>query len=507
MTSSVKGERPSLNTNLAWGTVGPLAKMSIQLASQAALARLLTPTDYGVFAVAVLVTTLVSYLSEMGGAAGLVKKENLGVLDIRVAFGLQILIGVMASLSLYLGAGPIADIFKSPESKEILEILALNPLLMMLGVVSLRLLAREMRFKEIQLIGLASYVLGYAFIAVLMAWLKFGVYALVLGTLAQSILQLTLAYALSRHALQPAFTLKLVVDQMKFGAQTLTSGLLTWGLFSLDRLAVARLHPVAVTGYYSAAFNLVIAPPWQIVSSFQQILFSKASTDNQSNEGIKKLYTRMLFIILTMVLPASLLVSTSAPEIVAIMYGKQWAASAPLISILALALPFYAIAGLSTPFMWARNKIHYDLIMQAATICSLLIGVWLSRDASVEYIAIAMVASYILRAILAIWLTSSYLALEGALRLEGFLWLVIGAGVLVFVKPMKACLIDLNLISNPFLLVASLTVTCLAYILLTQVFIKKLCFQLGTNEAALTLMALSKLKQKLGQKLAARNWS
>ncbi|HET6787014.1 MAG TPA: oligosaccharide flippase family protein, partial [Aquabacterium sp.] len=99
--------------------------MVIQLVSQAALARLLSPTDYGVFAVAVLVTTLVGYFSEMGGAATLVKNPEVNEQDIRVAFVLQVLIGLTASLGLYLGAGLIADLFRSPESRDVLEILAL----------------------------------------------------------------------------------------------------------------------------------------------------------------------------------------------------------------------------------------------------------------------------------------------------------------------------------------------------------------------------------------------
>lgn len=460
--SSAVNQRPSLKANLAWGTIGPLARMVIQLVSQAALARLLSPTDYGVFAVAVLVTTLVGYFSEMGGAATLVKNPEVNEQDIRVAFVLQVLIGLTASLGLYLGAGLIADLFRSPESRDVLEILALNPLLMMLGVVSMRLLAREMKFKEIQLIGLLSYALGYACLAVLMAWLDFGAYALVIGTLAQSTMQLVLAYGLARHALKPAFQAHLMWEQIRFGAQTLASGLLTWGLFSLDRLAVARLHSPAVTGLYTAGFNLAIAPPWQIVSSLQQVMFSKASKDAQSDTELVSLYGRMMFLVLTVLVPACMTLSVGAKEVVAILYGAKWEASAPIVAVLALSLPFYALAGLSTPFMWARGKVHYDVLMQAMTAVILIGAIVLVKDKGVEYIAGAVVLAYAIRSLIAVLATGRYIALGGALQLEALAWALLGIGSLLVLQPLRHWL-DGSMHLNPLAALVLLGAVFAAY--------------------------------------------
>lgn len=500
--SRAVNQRSSLKASLAWGTIGPLARMLIQLVSQAALARLLSPADYGVFAVAVLVTTLVSYLSEMGGAATLVKNADLTDQDIRVAFVLQVLIGLVASVGLYFSSGLIAQLFRSPDSQPVLEVLALNPLLMMLGVVSLRLLARHMRFMEVQLIGLASYGVGYACVAVLMAWLHFGPYALVFGTLAQSAMQLVLAYSLARHSLRPSFQAQLMWGQIRFGAQTLASGLLTWGLFSLDRLAVARLYSPVVTGYYTAAFNLAIAPPWQIVSSLQQVLFSKASKEAKSDTELAGLYGRMLFVVLTMALPAAMTLSVCAPEVVAILYGHKWAASAPIIAALAAGLPFYAIAGLSTPFMWAKDKVHYDVFMQTITVLILIAAILLVKDRTVDYIAGAVAAAYILRSIIAVWATGRYIALTRALKLETMLWAVLGVASLAVLLPVRAWLNGYPQL-NPLVAPLVLGLVFLAYTLSLQVLMSRVSPGPGREHARQTLSMLMGKVQTLRLKMSA----
>lgn len=375
-----------------------MLRLAAQLCAQAVLARLLTPADYGIFAIVLLTTTFVTFLSELGGAALLVKTERLDDRRVGVALTLQLIIGASVSALLYLMAGQIADWFDKPDAVEPLQRLAWNPVIVMAGVTAMRLLSRAMAFREIQLLTFGSYLVGYAGVSVVGAWLGWGVDALVLGTLAQSLLQTCGAYALVRHTLRPCIDTALVREQASFGSQTLASGLVTWALFSLDRAFVGRLQSAHAAGLYAAAFNLAVAPLWQVVSSLGQHMFSAASRRSDRPEVLGRMLGRAVCLILLLALPAMSTLAAAAPEFTRLIYGERWLEAAEPIAFLALAMPFYAIYHMASPIFWARGEVWRDVAIQAVTLVVLALCLTVTSGNGLGASAACVLAVYALRA-------------------------------------------------------------------------------------------------------------
>lgn len=387
---------------MIWSAIGPLARLVVQLGVQAILARLLSPADYGVFAIVLLTTTFVTFLSELGGAALLVKIEQLDDRRIGVALALQVTIGSLVSVLLFLLSTPIAAWFDKPEATRPLQTLAWNPLIVMSGVTAIRLLTRAMAFREIQLLSFGSYVLGYAGISIVGALYGLGVDALVLATLAQSLLQTLGAYAMAKHSLKPCLDWALVQEQGRFGAQTLASGLVTWALFSLDRAFVGRLQSAQTAGFYSAAFNLAVAPLWQVVSSLGQHMFSAASKQSGQPAELGRMLTRSVCLILLLAFPAMSTLAAAAPEFTRLIYGERWLPAAEPIAFLALAMPFYAIYHMASPIFWARGEVWLDATIQTATL--ILLGLFLasSSGGGLAAAGTCVLCMYALRALVAL---------------------------------------------------------------------------------------------------------
>lgn len=400
--TQVDKNRSNHARGVLWSAGGPLLRLVAQLGVQAILARLLSPADYGVFAIVLLTTTFVTFLSELGGAALLVKAEQLDDRRIGVALALQLTIGALVTAMLYLLAVPIASWFGKPEAVGPLQSLAWNPLIVMAGITAMRLLARAMAFREIQLLTFGSYVFGYAGVSVVGAWLGWGVDALVFGTLSQSMLQTVGAYAMVRHTLMPCLDGKLVREQASFGSQTLASGLVTWALFSLDRAFVGRFQSAHAAGLYAAAFNLAVAPLWQVVSSLGQHMFSAASKQSGQPAELGRMLSRSVCLILLLALPAMSTLAAAAPEFTRVIYGERWLPAAEPIAFLALAMPFYAIYHMASPIFWARGEVWRDVTIQAFTL--LLLGACLvvSENGGLAAAGGCVLGVYVLRALVAL---------------------------------------------------------------------------------------------------------
>ncbi len=398
--------------------------MVAQLGAQVVLARLLVPADYGVFSILLLTITLAGYFSELGGAALLVKKETITSEEIRTQFTIQVLIGLLLSCLALVSAEPVTRFFSLNDAADMMVIVGLNPLIIALGIVGNRMLSRQHQFKTIQVVSLASYVFGYAFLATLLAKLGWGPWSLVAGTLAQSTMATVCYLVMARHPMKPLLNKPSMTEQFSMGFHAFLSGLLTWGLFSLDRLFVGKLFPAQIVGTYVSAFNLSVAPIWQITSSVQQQLFAKGSRTAADPAALLQSYQTAVFYVIILVAPAMQLISLSSTEIVAILLGSKWSQVAPILHVLALAMPFYVLYGVSSPFLWAKGRISLDVGLQLLTVACMLLGLYAFVNDHVLEATYVVLATYFIRAVFGVITTTFQLGGSTAQTRQMLAWLV-----------------------------------------------------------------------------------
>ena len=389
----------SKQSSMSWAVTGSVGRMAAQLLAQMALARLLMPADFGTFATMLLIVTLSGYLSELGGVAQLVRQASIDKIDIGTQIVAQIGIGLLVFIVVASVAVPVTAFFNSPDAWPMMMVVGVNPLLVSLGAVANRLLSREHQFRAVQLINLGSYVVGYAGVGVTLAVLGFGVWALVLGTLAQSLLSSIAYIQRAKHSWALRFNTGRFRTQAGLGIQAFFSGLLTWGLFSFDRLFVGRLFPLEVTGAYVSAFNLSAAPVWQITSSVQQQLFAKGSKLTAQPSELMQHYENSTIFVVLAVLPVLLGVSLFSDEIVNLVLGPRWYSSAAILAVLSLAMPFYVLYSISTPYLWAMARIDLDVGIQLVTLVILFLSIALASGADIERVTWMVVSAYIIRSV------------------------------------------------------------------------------------------------------------
>src|SRR5690606_28810324 len=112
-----------------WSAFGTALRVGMTLAAQIALARILGPEPFGLFAVALVVIALSSLFAEVGLAYGLIQKPEVGPRDIRFAFTWQVLLGLRALGVVLAGAGRVAAAMDEPRAAGLLRALAPGVLL------------------------------------------------------------------------------------------------------------------------------------------------------------------------------------------------------------------------------------------------------------------------------------------------------------------------------------------------------------------------------------------
>ena len=398
----------------AWGYAGAVLRLLIQIGSQIVLARLLGPTEYGLFAIAVITISLSVFASDIASSA-LIHTPQLNDGLIRFAFTLQTLCGLALSVTVALLAQPLADWLKQPDVARVILISAPICLLSALGGVALALLRRQLSYGTIQIWQTAGYFVGYVLLGIpLAAYTDIGVWALVTAWGTQTAVA-TIGYIWrSPHAWKPLLTYPDAKPLVKFGLQAMLANFSNWGLSNIDRLIVARTAPIREMGLYSTMINLLSTPLAQILGTYQSVAFS--ATARSTEDSAKNTFIVMLAggsLIVCMLFGTVLAIPDT---IIQVLYGPKWADAAPYMTAFSLGFIAYGIQATITPLLWGRGAVEREAIPQFVMALLLGLTAWVASNYSTLAVAWAFAAVNVIRCI----------------------W-IIGNGITTFRAPIRVC--------------------------------------------------------------------
>lgn len=431
----------------SWGVFASVVKVVLTILIQAALARLLGPKEFGLFALAILVIGIAGYFADSGLATSLVQRRQVLDIDIRFVTTLNLITAAFVSALLVGFAGPISVAFGKPEAKQIFQWLAPVFLINALASVSVSLLRRNLDYRSIQLANLAGYALGFGGVGIFAAAVIGSVYALVAAYLCQALLTLALLYRKTLHTLE--FTLQ-NTDRSPFiwfGANILATNLVNWIASSLDRLVVSRLFSSDALGHYSASFNLIYSPVGALYSNLQSTVFSSMAQMQDETQRMQSVYLELLRAVTIIFLPTFLGLFFFSTPLVLTVYGMQWIEAGPLAGPFCIMAPFVMIWACSTPVLWNTGRRALEWQVQLPFIVLALVVVVPAASYSILAVAWAATAIYVARSMLMIGLACRALDI-GVARVLVAIWPSIWITFLVGAVA-KVCAILLHQASAP----------------------------------------------------------
>ena len=378
-----------------WGASGSALRLALQFGIQVALARLLGPEQYGLFAMAATVISLGSFFT-YGVPMGLVQKRSLDDEDVRFANLCQLGLGAMVAVAVFALAGATAAFFQEPRVAPVIQALAVVCLVQALSAVPSALLTRELDFKSVQLANVASYVLGYGLVGIPLALAGYGVGALVMAFLVNTFAAAALLYARKRHVLGLAVRHRDAGWLIRYACTVSATHVNNCALEQLPRVIVARLFPASVVGLYALAYNLVTQLA-STVNGVQLPLFSAGARVQGDTARLRKLFVTMLAVAGLLAAPAFVGMAVASRTLVLAVYGARWAESAPLLCAFALAMPVFIATEIGTPMLWNAGRPRQELTLQLPIAFVLAAAVWAAAQHSLDAVAWTMLGIFALR--------------------------------------------------------------------------------------------------------------
>lgn len=325
---------------LKWSVAGRLTSQLVTWAITIYVIRLLSPSDYGLMALAGIFATIFSMIAEIGLGPALVRSEDLPPVRIRQIFGIVILSSLTACLVLATVVAYSAGYFFNDQRLVgVIQLLSLQFLPSIFIVIPSALLNRNMAFRGRAIIDLTSTIAG-ALLTLLLAYTSHGVYSLVWGSLTQVVIRAVGLNIVQPFYGWPVFKFSGCGDMFKFGSNV-TGSQLVWMLYSqADIFIIGKFIGKNAAGIYSVAMDLASLPAARLSAILNQIVYPVLARVQREGEAVGPYLLRGVRIISLISIPIMWGMSSISNEIVDIFLGEKWQDSKLPFTILCLIMPF-----------------------------------------------------------------------------------------------------------------------------------------------------------------------
>ncbi len=316
--------------------------------------RILSPQDYGLFAMTQVVLALLNMLNGYGLASAVIQRPHVDKRLERQLFGLLVLLNFGLGLAQVLMAPLAAAYFRQPIVADLLRVQALLYIATPFIAFPYALLARSMDFKGQAQANLASATLG-AIVSLIGAFSGWGVWTLIAAPMALFWSRAVIMTWLARSLMWPSFDFRGAGDVVRFGGLMATSQLF-WFLQSQADVFVAGRHLDPHTlGLYTTALFLTQVFVAKFLPTLNDVAFSAYARIQDDAAAMGAAFAKSSRIVMVAAMPFYAGLAVTAEPLVHVVLGEKWLEAAPLVRVLAIAMPFMTLQTLFAPATNARG--------------------------------------------------------------------------------------------------------------------------------------------------------
>jgi len=317
--------------------------------------RLLAPEDYALIAMASLVFGFSELFRELGFGAAVIQKKEISESELKTIFGAVILTHVSLFWLSYVLAPLVAGFFGEELLIDIIRVSSLQLLILMFMVIPSARLYRSMRFKWIATLQ-ATSMISASLITLAMAYLGYGVWALVIGQMSTSVIKTLGMFWASPYYHLPSFKFSQVKRLLSFSSNVMLSDVIYYFYVRADVVVVGKLLGDAMLGFYTVAYNLATLPMHKISGLLSSVGFSAYANIQDDKDKIRKNFLLTIEMNSLVFFPVLWGISAVSADLVYVLLGDKWMLSAPVLQIIPLVVPLQMTGPLVRPALLGMGR-------------------------------------------------------------------------------------------------------------------------------------------------------
>jgi len=320
------------------------------------LARLLSPEDFGLLAVAMVVVAFVSLFQDLGLKQALVQRREAGSALKAAVFWGGIGLGGLWFLALWVAAPWLGEFYRSPGVVPVIRSLGALFLIAPLGAVPEALLLREMAFRRLFRVELLPS-LAPGVVSITLAFMGWGVWSLVWGTLAGSALRVVGLWTQVDWRPSARPNAAQWRGLFRFGGWVSLEALLGWTITYADQGFAGRFMGAAQVGFYRMGFSLSLLPATGISQVLGQVTFPAFSRVQDDLPRVKEGFEKAVRTVALVTVPLGAGLAAFADPVLPMLLGPNWGPTVGVVQLLAAVGVLSSLVNVAPPLYRAIGRV------------------------------------------------------------------------------------------------------------------------------------------------------
>lgn len=345
----------SVKRGVLWSAVERFSTTGIQFILNIIIARILSPSDYGIIGMLAIFLSISQSLVDSGFTSALIQSKERNEKDYGTVFIFNLIISVSLYFVLYISAPAISRFYEQDIIVRVLRIVGLNIIISSLSNVQRAILTIHIDFKTQSIVTIPSVIVS-GIMGIVLAYQGFGVWALVAQTLTNNIFLTSLFWIFSKNRFSIQFDNTSFNRLGKFGIKLMFSGLLHTAYTNLYGLFIGKKYNAESLGYYSRAEQFSVFPASILTDVITRVAYPVLCNFQDNKEALEHAYTSFIKNACFIMFPLMIGLAILAEPIIVLLLTEKWLISAPLMAILALDSLFAPITRINLQLLQATGR-------------------------------------------------------------------------------------------------------------------------------------------------------
>ena len=352
-------------SGVKWNAIGRFSTQGVNFVIGLILARLLSPSDYGVVGMVGIFFAIAQTFIDSGFGSALIRKNDCTDEDYSTAFYFNVIVGLICCILLSVASPFIANFFNTPILKDLIKVMSLNMLISSFAIVHSTRLTHSVDFKSQSLVNLLTAIVAGAS-GILMAYNGLGVWSLVLQNIVASVMRVVLLIMITRWLPSRVFSRESFKYLFNFGSKVLTAGLLHTIYANMTTMIIGKFYSAKDLGYYSRGESLATYPSTNITGILQSVTYPVLSKIQDDDEQLIRAYRKLISMTSMVIFFGMFLLAALSKPLIVILLTDKWLDAVIYLQVFCFAYMFDHICALNLNILYVKG--YSNLVLKLEVI-------------------------------------------------------------------------------------------------------------------------------------------
>lgn len=362
-----------------WSFVDNIASQGITFLVGLVLARLLTPTEYGLIGIILIFIAVFNSIVDSGFSSALIRKKDAKEIDYNTIFIVNMALSLFLSGVCYFIAPAIASFFNEPQLQPLTRVMGIVVIINAFAIIQRTILVKKLDFKTQTKVSLVASITS-GIVGIGMALSGMGVWSLVGQQISRQLLNTLLLWIWNNWRPRLQFSYESFKELFGFGWKLLASGLIDTVWREIYQVVIGKFYTATALGQYTRAHQFGTIFSSNLTAVIQRVSYPVLSSIQDDKERLKAGYRKVIKVTMYVTFICMFMLAAISRPMIEVLIGNQWSEAAKMLPILCFSMSLYPLHSINLNMLQVQGRsdlfLRLEIIKKCVAVIPLSLGIF-----------------------------------------------------------------------------------------------------------------------------------